>query len=251
MQPTETSHLQHVQWYVTAPYACSYLPERSARSQVAVVEPKAIAAHYNPLIREGFRRSGVFVYRPYCADCQACVPVRLKAQHFKPSRSQRRAAALLATLTVTTKPLALYPEHLDLYLRYQAARHSAEPLDKKASALKTATSSQASYTQFLLRSHVDSSLIEFRDASAALVAVSVVDWLDDGVSAVYSFFEPEYSGSLGTAAVVWMAQAAQARGLPYVYLGYWIADSPKMAYKANFKPLQKLGNQAWVDLVEG
>ena len=238
MRQADLNHINRVQWYTTAPYDCSYLPGLQARSQVAVVEPSQCKEQYDNLIRQGFRRSGAHIYRPQCDSCQACVPVRLLVNKFLPTRSQRRAQRVLDGLQVKVLPLTLKPDHLALYQRYQLARHSDE-------GLLDSSQGAEGYAQFLLRSHADSNLVEFRNAEQQLLAVAVVDWVADGVSAVYTFFEPDYPASLGTMAVLWLAQAAQALTLPYVYLGYWIQHSPKMAYKANFQPLEYLVNQHW------
>jgi leucyl-tRNA---protein transferase len=255
MHLDETKHMNRWQWYATASYPCSYLPDRTARSQVVVLQRGQSESAYNALAAQGFRRSGAFVYRPLCEGCTACQPVRLRVADFRPTRSQRRAAALMRSWQVECLPLKLYTDHLDLYQRYQASRH-AETIDAvpeiattdiPAQTSASQAASQNAYTQFLLRSSVNSNLIAFRDASGALQAVSVVDWLADGLSAVYSFFEPEAKGSLGTACVMWMAAQAAQLGLAYVYLGYWIDDSPKMAYKSNFQPLDIRRNNEWHD----
>jgi leucyl-tRNA---protein transferase len=244
MRLDHSAHIAKIQWYATASYACSYLPKLAARSQVAVVELADSAITYNELVRKGFRRSGGFIYRPHCDHCQACLPVRIRVADFKPSRTQRRAAQTLLTNTTTLLPLTLHAEHLALYQRYQQARH-----DEDAQAMNTAQTQEA-YSHFLLRSHVNSNLLELRSPDGALLAVSVVDWLADGLSAVYTFFDPTAKGSLGTACVQWMIAQAQARGLPYVYLGYWISQSPKMAYKSNFQPLEVFTNGQWHDFAD-
>jgi leucyl-tRNA---protein transferase len=234
------AQLSQVQWYVTANYACSYLDATPARSQVAVVDVTQSTSTYNALIRQGFRRSGAFIYRPHCDPCQRCLPVRIRVADFVGDRSQRRAAQSLARLSIQTLPLTLKTEHLALYRRYQQTRHNEDP------AATHAAQTQQAYSQFLLRSHVHSNLLELRQPNGDLHAVSVVDWLADGLSAVYTFFEPSAKGSPGTACVLWMVAKAKALGLPYVYLGYWIAASPKMAYKAHFQPLEVFVNGQWV-----
>jgi leucyl-tRNA---protein transferase len=239
MRLDNPAHIAKVQWYATATYPCSYLPETPARSQVAVVELAQSAVTYNELVRKGFRRSGGFIYRPHCDDCQACRPVRIRVADFSPTRSQRRAAQSLAGLTIAALPLTLQTEHLALYQRYQQSRHDED--EQAMSAAQT----QEAYSHFLLRSHVRSNLIELRQPSGELLAVSVVDWLEDGLSAVYTFFDPDAKGSLGTACVLWMVEQARSLGLPYVYLGYWIAQSPKMAYKSNYQPLEVLVEGQW------
>ena len=248
-------HLHKLQFYVTTPYQCGYLPNKLAQSLIATPHHLVDANIYSGLIQQGFRRSGKFAYRPHCETCNACVPTRIILDKFAPTRSQKRAFKQHNDLTVHIMPLGYHQDHFELYASYQAARHAELELSEKDNALekevpaeKDNNAEAEQYRQFLCQSNVESLLVEFKDADNQLKIVSVVDIVHDGVSAVYTFYDTsDIKSSFGTYSIIWQTTWTKNLNLPYLYLGYWIAASEKMAYKQAFKPQQKLIDGEWVN----
>lgn len=229
--------LQKIQFYVTSPYTCGYLSEQRAQSLIATPEHLIDSHVYSGLINQGFRRSGKYVYRPYCEQCDACIPVRIPVEQFKANRSQSRAWQKHQNLKVQILPLHFDEQHFELYLRYQAARHQADAEQENAEQ----------YRQFLVQSNVESYLLQF-ELDGICKIVSVVDRVQDGLSAVYTFYDPDdMNTSYGTYSILWLIDWCKREQMPFLYLGYWIAGSPKMVYKQNFRPLQALIDRQWQD----
>jgi arginyl-tRNA--protein-N-Asp/Glu arginylyltransferase len=236
--------LTALHFYLTAPYPCSYLPDLQARSQVATPALLINAPVYSELVQLGFRRSGTFTYQPHCDNCHACVPLRISAKEFTANRSQRRAWKQHAHLEATLHSLQDNTEYYELYQRYQRARHKDGGMDND---------DRESYQNFLLQSLVDSLLVEFREPfdhaqkrQGVLRMVSVIDLLSDGLSSVYTFYDPDLPRArLGVYNVLWQIELCRKLDLDFVYLGYWIAASRKMAYKTQYQPAQGLIGGDW------
>lgn len=223
--------------FLSSPYECSYLPNQQARSQVIVQSEWINTPVYSVLIEDGFRRSGTSVYRPRCDRCHACISVRLVVPEFTPNRTQKRTFKRHAqTLRheIIQQPY-FDQEHYQLYERYQHLRH----------ADKAPETTPESYEDFLIRSHVNTQLLCCRDEQGILRLVSVFDEVHNGLSAVYTFYDPEYPGSLGTYAVMALTELCKRRQLPYLYLGYWVEHSEKMDYKKRYQPLEIYVNGHW------
>ena len=226
--------------FLSMPHPCSYLPGRVATSLFVDPRTPLDSTTYASYMRLGFRRSGDLVYRPHCRDCHACIPVRVPVAEFQPNRAQRRVMDRNSDLKITAHAPVYDPEHFALYLKYQKNRHSGGGMDDP---------DPQKYTNFLLSRHVHTVFYEMRHQNRLLV-VAVVDHLPDGLSAVYTFFDPqEKRRSLGTYAVLWQIQRARQLGLPWVYLGYLIRECAKMSYKENYQPLEAYTDGRWRPLV--
>jgi len=228
-----------LQFYLSGPLPCPYLPGRVERKLFTrLTGEEATDTEINAtLTRAGFRRSHDIVYRPACNECNACVPVRIPVHAFKPSRSLKRIAALNRDLTLEITGTNVTGEIYDLFMAYQSARHPDSDM---------ARMSLDDFTHMLHEGEAATHVYQLRDPSGALAGVIITDHVSDGLSAVYSFFAPDMPRrSLGVQLILSLVTEAQRESLPYVYLGYWIAASRKMAYKARFKPLQGLGTQGW------
>lgn len=237
---TDGSRARQLALYLTAEHPCSYLENLRARTLFVDPLTRIDSGSYQALIDQGFRRSGAHVYRPACRGCSRCVPVRVPVATFRPNRSQRRnwAANVQEIRTLETRAV-FNPEHYALYQRYLAARHPEGSLADDSSV--------ESYRRFLVDPWGgETRFLELRRGER-LVGVAVTDLLPHGLSAVYTFFDPDLSRrGLGTFAVLAQIAAARRLALPYLYLGYWIAESRKMAYKANFSPLEAWEGRHWV-----
>lgn len=230
--------------YLSLPYPCSYLPEQRATTLFIDPHHRVSRALFDEYTRRGFRRSGDLVYRPHCQHCQACVSVRVAARRFRPNRSQRRVWRRNQDLVVVEREAGFQREHFELYLRYQAGRHPGSSMNNPSPGL---------YADFLLSEFADTRFVEFRrpDGGRRLLAVAVMDRLSDGLSAVYTFYDPRARRrGLGTFAILWEIDAARRAGLDWVYLGYWIAGCDKMDYKVRFRPLERYRDGRWTPLPE-
>lgn len=226
-------------FYLTLPYPCSYLPDRQARSQVATPSLLINTPLYSELVQHGFRRSSNHIYRPHCDNCSACVQLRVLAKQFSANRSQRRARAQHKQLDATLHSLQDKPEYYALYQRYQRIRHPKGGMD---------SDDYDTYKTFLLQSHLDTLLVEFRD-KGVLRMISVIDLLSDGLSSVYTFYDPDVPRArFGVYNVLWQIELCRKLELNYVYLGYWIKDSRKMSYKTQYQPAQGLLDGHWQTL---
>ena len=224
-------------FYRTRPHACPYLEGQQESRIFTGLTADGADIQYQALTRAGFRRSHRMAYRPACPSCNACVPVRVLAQDFAPSRSQTRAVRRNADLTETECPARATDEQYRLFVRYLESRHGDGPM---------ARMSQEDFRAMVEETPVDTRMLEYRGRDGTLVAACLCDRLSDGYSAVYSFNDPDMAKrGLGNFVILRLIERAAERGFAFVYLGYWIAQSRKMAYKDRFRPIEALGPEGW------
>lgn len=231
---TQTSN-QH--YYLSHTHTCSYLEGRLAMNLFVDPYSTVDTQLYSDLITQGFRRSGKFFYRPQCPGCSECVPVRIPVHQFIANRSQKRCwNRNRSVLKVNHRDARYRKEHYRLYRKYISTRHQGGGMDKP---------DVESYMAYLCETTVDTSFLEFH-LQEELVAVSVIDWLDNGISSVYTYFDPELKNrSLGVFSILWQIEEAKRCNLNYLYLGYWIQDCKKMNYKSQFQTLELFRNERW------
>nr|WP_316653502.1 arginyltransferase [uncultured Gellertiella sp.] len=235
------------QFYLTAPAACPYLAAETERKVFThLVGPRA--ADMNDLLTQGgFRRSQNIAYRPACESCRACVSVRILAQEFQPARSMRRVQALNSDIAGVECPARPSSEQYSLFRAYLDDRHQKGGMSDMSSL---------DYAVMIEDTHVNTRVIEYRiraegaglegGRKGELVACALTDVMGDGLSMVYSFYNPRFDRrSLGTFMIMDHVRRAQALGLPHVYLGYWVKGSRKMDYKTRFQPQEHLLPQGW------
>ncbi len=235
------TNLHELQFYATPEHVCSYLPDRQART--LFVDPKAqlIAQDYAALSELGFRRSGEHVYRPHCTNCSACISVRIPVDRFRFTRNQKRVLKINSDLTCQPEKATFTQEHYELYERYICARHPDGDMYPP---------SEEQYRSFLTSSRFDTRFYAYRHQHQ-LVAVSVIDPLPNGLSAIYTFFDPDLPRrSLGRYAILQAILHTRSEGGEHLYLGYWVRGCQKMDYKILYTPIQILHKGRWIDAIK-
>jgi arginyl-tRNA--protein-N-Asp/Glu arginylyltransferase len=230
------SNLRTLVFFATPAHDCSYLPDRQATTMFVDPKTNVDKRLYSQLTALGFRRSGSHYYRPHCENCNACIPVRLKVKEFKPDRSQRRVLKKNNDLSCRMVRACYTARYYELYARYIEERHADGDMYPP---------SREQFTSFLVEGTTDSWFLEILDQEK-LIGLAAIDKLDEGLSAIYTVFDPAYEHrSLGTFAVLWQVEEALRLDLPYLYLGYWVADCGKMNYKTRFRPIEALKDGHW------
>lgn len=228
-------------FFVTPPHNCPYLDNEQAKTLFLSPEINTDRQLYSALINKGFRRSGEHVYRPHCDQCKRCISVRIPVNDFKFSRQHKRCLRKAGLFKTQVEPARYNQRHYQLFDKYISVRH------KDGDMYPT---SAHQFREFLLCDWIECNFLNFINIrNNKLVATSVYDIIDDGLSAVYTYFDPEYSKySPGKLGILKLIELARSQNLKYVYLGYWIKDSPKMSYKGEYRPLECFVNEEWIYL---
>lgn len=238
-----TAPARFPRFFVTSPAPCPYLPGRSERKVFTELKGPHADELNDALGRIGFRRSQTVAYRPSCADCTACVSVRVAADEFRPSASQRKALRRNSDLIATMCRPWSTAEQFELLQRYLGVRHPGGGM---------ASMDEVDFADMVEHTPVDSYVIEYREPNAdgspgRLVGACLTDRQGDGLSMIYSFYEPDHAGrsGLGNYIILDHIRRAEELGLPYVYLGYWVDGSARMQYKVRYRPLERLTREGW------
>ncbi len=229
-----------VRLFMTGEHECPYLPDRQARN--IVVDPGYLnASVYGELLKLGFRRSGDHVYRPHCPNCNACQSLRVPVERFSPNRSMRRTMNANRDLRFRMVDARYTEEYFELYSNYLSARHSGGGMDE---------STPEDFEKFLLSSWCETLFLEARRGDT-LLGIGVMDVLGDSLSAVYTFYDPAYSRrGLGTSSVLQQIRAARLSRRRWLYLGYWLPNCTKMAYKNRFRPCEVYAEGKWLEVAD-
>ena len=223
--------------HISEPAQCSYLDNKKSRSEVIVPPYEVDSYYFASLLRQGFRRSGIFVYRPHCTTCQACISLRVDVNRFNTTKRFKRIINKNKHLQCRQLPLRWEEDHFQLYKHYQLSRHNEQGDELKM---------RSDYKEFILNSYVDSLLLEYRDAQNQLKMVSLIDVSDDGISAVYTFYDPEDKNSLGHYGILCQIDLCRLASKPWLYLGYWVEDCKKLNYKIDYQPAEILRDGLWI-----
>ncbi|MFT5691986.1 MAG: arginyl-tRNA--protein-N-Asp/Glu arginylyltransferase [Oceanicoccus sp.] len=229
--------LSNLKVYATHPHDCSYLPNQQATT--LFIDPQTTVDNhlYSQLAVMGFRRSGSHIYRPHCGECSACIASRVPVADFEYQRKQRKIRNRNQDLTIKEVNDISDNEYYDLYARYISERHSDGDMFPP---------SKDQYLSFLTKEWGMTKFYSFRDGKE-LLAVAIIDEMNNGIAAVYTFFDPDNDRrSLGSYAILWQIEHAKSLNLPHVYLGYWIKECRKMNYKTDYRPLELLINDQWL-----
>jgi len=228
-----------IKLYETVVDECPYIDGQKSASILVDPDEEIKPGLFSTLSQSGFRRSGEMLYTPKCPSCSACISVRIPCDTFTPSRGQKRVWRKNTDLSVSIEEVDFNQEHFDLYMKYQRHRHPDSTM---------CDDDPKKYQSFIESEYSASKLVCLR-LEGRLIGISVIDQFHGGLSAVYTFFDPQYSNrSIGTYAILYLIKLARSHYIPYVYLGYWVNNSPKMNYKRNFKPLEGYQNRVWSTL---